>query len=366
MSIPEKYQTASTSPSSMVVDDRVLSETGSTRKVLRATIVKNENNPEAIFKITLIHQRKKKADGWEDTGSIPLTSLKSGEGVKFDLDSETTLKLYRELQNLQGVAEKMGVQYGRHIVELTEVTPEKAPAIQKLISNGYPEQMLELLGEDHPELVAKLGAIKLQEDRKAVLDEFRQSLEEKKDEDYWKSFFEKYSWIFGYGLRYHVLKPVQDQPFYGGKDVQNQGGQKGDHLHSTQASVKFTVLIEIKKPETKLLKEEYRNGCWSVSDELAGGVAQLQGNCLTWETRGSTEPVNQEFLAKQDTLTVMPKGILVIGSSDQLSSRQERVSFELFRRNLANPEVLTFDELYERAKFIVESGSPKVEDAVNT
>lgn len=30
-------------------------------------------------------------------------------------------------------------------------------------------------------------------------------------------------------------------------------------------------------------------------------------------------------------------------------------SFELFRRNLFNPEIITFDELYERAKHILNS-----------
>jgi len=34
---------------------------------------------------------------------------------------------------------------------------------------------------------------------------------------------------------------------------------------------------------------------------------------------------------------------------------QERYrSFELFRRNTTSPEIITFDELYERARFIVE------------
>ena len=28
-------------------------------------------------------------------------------------------------------------------------------------------------------------------------------------------------------------------------------------------------------------------------------------------------------------------------------------SFELYRRNISRPEIITFDELYERAKFIV-------------
>lgn len=30
-------------------------------------------------------------------------------------------------------------------------------------------------------------------------------------------------------------------------------------------------------------------------------------------------------------------------------------SFELYRRNLIRPEIITFDELYERARYIVEA-----------
>lgn len=49
---------------------------------------------------------------------------------------------------------------------------------------------------------------------------------------------------------------------------------------------------------------------------------------------------------------------LVIGSLNEfvtdhgINAHRYR-SFELFRRNTANPEVMTFDELYERARFIV-------------
>jgi hypothetical protein len=35
----------------------------------------------------------------------------------------------------------------------------------------------------------------------------------------------------------------------------------------------------------------------------------------------------------------------------------KRRSFELFRRNLTQPEILTFDELFERARFIIENTS---------
>ena len=40
--------------------------------------------------------------------------------------------------------------------------------------------------------------------------------------------------------------------------------------------------------------------------------------------------------------------------------------FELYRRNLTSPEIVTFDELLERARYIVEhlenTGHPKIED----
>ena len=49
---------------------------------------------------------------------------------------------------------------------------------------------------------------------------------------------------------------------------------------------------------------------------------------------------------------------MVIGSLDEFRvdngiNEQKFSSFELFRRNMVNPEVITFDELFERARFIV-------------
>lgn len=54
-----------------------------------------------------------------------------------------------------------------------------------------------------------------------------------------------------------------------------------------------------------------------------------------------------------------PKSYIVIGTLEEFSTEtgineQKFSSFEIFRRNLVSPEILTFDELYERARFIVE------------
>ena len=57
-----------------------------------------------------------------------------------------------------------------------------------------------------------------------------------------------------------------------------------------------------------------------------------------------------------------PKSFLVVGSLAEFEgehgiNEDKYSSFELFRKNINNPEIITFDELYERAKFIVESSS---------
>src|SRR5690606_22497214 len=54
-----------------------------------------------------------------------------------------------------------------------------------------------------------------------------------------------------------------------------------------------------------------------------------------------------------------PKAFIVVGSLREFLreaevSKPKFGSFELFRRNLSNPEIITFDELYERARHIVE------------
>lgn len=54
-----------------------------------------------------------------------------------------------------------------------------------------------------------------------------------------------------------------------------------------------------------------------------------------------------------------PKSFLVVGRLDEFQTNTglnvERYrSFELFRRHTHRPEVITFDELFHRAKFIVE------------
>jgi hypothetical protein len=75
---------------------------------------------------------------------------------------------------------------------------------------------------------------------------------------------------------------------------------------------------------------------------------------------GAEQEENRERLAAADTYNYEPKGILVVGHTGQLDDLNKKATFELFRRNLHNPEIVTYDELLARAEYLcqVEQATP--------
>lgn len=357
----EKYEIERTSLQSAAVSDKILAETTTTRLVLRPGIVENRKTPDATIKVSLVHQRKSPNGTWEDTPTMALSSLKAGEQVKLALHTEPTLELFRQLNNLYTIATKGQIGFGKtNLVvgreeELIRTDASRAAVIKLLLAKGYSDDIWKALVHANPDLATQLSYARIHTKRKTELEAFRLSLKKTQPENWWQDFFERNTWIFGYGLRYQILKSVQPQPRYGGTNITGKGMEKGDFLQRTEAEIRFTVLVEIKRPDSMLLGSKiYRSGAWQLGEDLTGGVSQLQANCRCWEIEGSHSEQNREALQQERAYTIHPKGILVIGETKQLNEIAKRNTFELFRRNILNPEILTFDELYERAKFIVE------------
>ena len=103
-----------------------------------------------------------------------------------------------------------------------------------------------------------------------------------KPETLWQQFFERNTWIFGYGLGYVFLTGLDGKKLE--QVVQgfglNQYGKRIDAVMKTRGIISNLCFVEIKTHKTKLLKqrEPYRSGCYAPSDELAGAVAQVQGS----------------------------------------------------------------------------------------
>jgi len=143
----------------------------------------------------------------------------------------------------------------------------------------------------------------------------------------------------------------------------SEHGKRVDALLRTRGVISSLCFVEIKTHKTELLqKQPYRSGCWAPSAELSGGVSQVQGTvALAAESIRTKLSLADETGSPtgEEAYNYMPKSFLVVGSLQEFVGdhgvNQERYrSFELFRRNVMSPEIITFDELFERAKFIVE------------
>jgi hypothetical protein len=123
----------------------------------------------------------------------------------------------------------------------------------------------------------------------------------------------------------------------------------------------FTVLVEVKQPGTPLFGgSRARSGTWRLSTDLMESVSQVLQQKADWQVKAKTNAAGN--YDRDGTLirqrTADPKCILIIGSDGAFSgSDAEREAkfrtFELFRRDSRNVDILTYSELYERAAFVV-------------
>lgn len=184
-------------------------------------------------------------------------------------------------------------------------------------------------------------------------------------EGVWQKFFEANHWIFGYGLGYVFLSSLDDKKLE--QVVQgyslNSHGKRVDAVMKTNGILSSLCFVEIKTQNTKLLEDKpYRSGCYAPSKELAGAISQVQGSVVD-ATKTITDKLsvrdNDGNPTGEQIYNYKAKSYLVIGSMSEFvtengTNEDKLRSFELLRKNTMSPEVITFDELYERARFIVE------------
>lgn len=183
----------------------------------------------------------------------------------------------------------------------------------------------------------------------------------------WQLLFEEHPWLVGATLASQVMTGWDGEKLeqvVSGSSV-GGAGKRADALLRTSGRVSSMVFTEIKTHRTDLLTSaEYRSGCWAPSKELAGGVAQVQGTVhravAEIGERIASQAGDGSEIPGDFTYLIRPRSILVIGSLSQLTGENggdhvDKVrSFELFRRQLVEPDVVTFDELLARAEWVVE------------
>jgi hypothetical protein len=338
----------------------ILEETQTTRRCFYGELASDDDG-EWDVRGTIVVERKGK-DGWHQQDGASLQKLKGGEIAKLPLRREHLKHFITGLQVLADAAKLEGIDlHGASLVvgkkeDVVNVGRERKALIEDLISSNHSSEFWDSLSSLRPDLASQLAEAELLKRRKLAVDEFETELHARRwTETVWEKFFMSNEWIFGLGLRFQYLSVLQNQANYGGGGFARKGEQKGEFLMHTEAEdERFTVLVEIKRPDTKFFGEKpYRSGVPGFNSEFMNAVSQVQINSHTWELMGSTQPRDAEQLSEGRIRTISPRSILVCGHTRELGDFDKRKTFELMRCNLRMPEILTFDELCARAKFIV-------------
>lgn len=201
-----------------------------------------------------------------------------------------------------------------------------------------------------------------------AMEDYRKTNGVKKEgqEPVWQHFFERNQWIFGLALDYVIGEGVYPEKLE--KAVQGSSvtgaGKTTDALLRTRGALQSLCYVEIKTARTPLLhSREYRTEVWRPSDELVGAVAQSQKT-----VQKAIENIQQKLVVsgkgekgREIFFNYSPRAVVVCGSLSEFDrgGNPDDVrfsSFELFRRQLQSPEVITFDELYFRALAVLEAG----------
>src|SRR5271168_2501770 len=106
-------KTTSTSAQSAVVSPVILRQTDHIRLVFWPMLVDNPHDSRCCVKGTFIYERKLANQQWAPYQTIPLSTLKAGEGYKLELKSEELLKFLDYVQPLYPFVKDKGIPHGQ-------------------------------------------------------------------------------------------------------------------------------------------------------------------------------------------------------------------------------------------------------------
>jgi len=249
----------------------------------------------------------------------------------------------------------------KFISEQPEIIPELLNELQK---NNISQSDIKGLGHRKEQLEVFRNMLYTEN----YFENLKAELKIDKDESVWQNFFEANPWILGYGLNYVFNSPLEGKKLEQvtkGNDAFS-AGKRVDLFMRTRGIINSLCFGEIKTHKTPLLKQvkdAYRRECWAAGEHLAGGIAQIQKTVqISLRNIQTKTPLKKENgdLTGEEVYLYQPKSFLLIGSLEEFKgehgiNEDKFSSFELFRRGMHNPEILTFDELFERAKHIIKN-----------
>lgn len=227
-----------------------------------------------------------------------------------------------------------------------------------LINFGYRKGQLEIFDK----LLNEAGFFQTYKQKLVDLTELKSG---SGNEAVWQNFFEKNTWILGYGLDYIFNSELDDKKLEQvttGPNF-NSSGKRIDGLLKSKGAINSLCFCELKLSTDDLLKQvkdSYRSEAWQISDSLSGAIAQVQRTMQKAIKDLNTKieiKDKEDYLTGEELYLYNPKGFILIGKQDEFIkhdkiNEMKYSSFEMFRKNLKNIDIITYDELYQRAYYI--------------
>ena len=377
----KEIRTKSTSRVTAQATDIVLRESEQIRLIFRPLILDNPNNPEASVKGVFLYQRRSKSKPWEDFKTIPLNSVKTGEGYKLDLKSAELLRLIQEVTPLYDLYKEGGVPRGdkRYIQatpqleQLAVLSAQDARSFlnaNKMIGSNLllrllnwaidledPSPPIERLVELNPDSLNKLNAAVGMQRLKNALAIWEEN-ESNSDEEFWQNSLTEHSFVLEQVFSWPT-SIVDGKAYIGGKNVFNKEGNIVDFLLKNRLT-QNAALVEIKTPMSPLLGAHYRN-TYNISTELSGSVMQ------TLNYKHSLQEDFQSISRSTPDLfdSINPQCAVIVGNAQRELDNQSKIkAFELFRHQFPGLTVFTFDELFDKARRLIKllESEPEIVD----
>ena len=290
-----------------------------------------------------------------DLSTISERRLKLAENSLEILDQETKKKIATLLQGNEGAD------------LIQELLDNEIVTSQDIVNTGYRKNQLKIfqkLLEDEK----YINVYKKEEEEiiSLMISNFEtkknSNINEKtKNEIAWQHFFNKNPWIFGYGLDYRFQNILQKEFSASDTDASGKEQVNADFLIGDNY---YTTFVELKTPDTELFinteSGKNRSNSWSLSTKLIYAVSQILEQKASGQIKLEKEPFNDDG-EKIIQKAYDSKCILIVGNlkkeiEDSVDSTKvkeiKKKTFELFRRDSRNVDILTFDELYQRAYHI--------------
>lgn len=158
-------------------------------------------------------------------------------------------------------------------------------------------------------------------------------------ERHWQEFFNSNAFILQLAFNLPVIV-FHDQVAVGGTRFDGSGGKLADYA-IRRGMLGNLALVEIKTPKTILLeKTSYRGGVHAPTKELTGAVTQV----LDQRHQLQNEINNKKISSRTfDIFAYAVQCIVIAGRVP--ATDDEKKSLELYRNNLRDVVVITFDEL---------------------